>query len=77
VQTEIVSEIAAPPRSRQTPSCTRRIDVDQSANGSEAEIVEELSDDRTKEEEAAATASALDRLWPSHGRDLGGRVEVK
>ena len=57
-QREIVSEIAAPLESRQTPSCTRRNGVDQSANGSKVELADMPPRYRTTMKDAAATAAA-------------------
>ena len=57
-QREIVSEIAAPLESRQTPSCTRRNGVDQSANGSKVELADMPPRYQPTIEDAAATAAA-------------------
>ena len=71
-QREIVSEIAAPLESRQTPSCTRRDAVDQSANGSKVELADMPPRYPTDNEgRRRYGGGTVDKRWPSHGRDLG------
>ena len=72
-QREIVSEIAAPLESRQTPSCTRRNGVDQSANGSKVELADMPPRYQTNNRGCRRHGGGtVDTGWPSHGRNLGG-----